>query len=434
MNDLRTWSIVDANGNLLYSSNDRRDVDQELARLLINDPRLRRVLRITEHTLTFHKRDEAPEDEGTPQTLTVLPWLPLDYAIPMGPLRFDQWSDVREQVTEPTRGTADELLSGLRDVRGLPVDPAVCFFTDRSITARLGDDNRDLVRRHVFLLALAGFAENTYLHERYDALNSAHCQHLFLDFNSKKPAITISRRRREGWGFGRGRVQRLQLMKPIAADARPTAGGKHPLDTLYRQPFVDALAGCAGGNDVLSKAIAQSVVPFLRANDMSEYGAPEQDVVWLVAALEQLVGLARQVDAQRLGPRITTEIADLFCGWPRAERSIVRRWMTELYKRRHEIHGRHATAAKWELWAHTLLAAVLYPLVVKALLAEASRYHFDAADIRTAAAFPARVALLETPRESDKVQLCDAWHRALVDARPAGGRVASRPRAEAQSD
>jgi hypothetical protein len=43
--------------------------------------------------------------------------------------------------------------------------------------------------------------------------------------------------------------------------------------TLYRQQFVDRLAECAGADDDLSHAICQSVVPFLRANDMDEYGA-----------------------------------------------------------------------------------------------------------------------------------------------------------------
>ena len=88
-NEIRVWAVVDANGNSLYSSNDRDAVVADYEERVANDARLRRVLRIEEHTLQFHPRGEAPLDPGEPQTVCVLPWLPLDERVAMGHLVFE---------------------------------------------------------------------------------------------------------------------------------------------------------------------------------------------------------------------------------------------------------------------------------------------------------------------------------------------------------
>src|SRR5919198_3364717 len=57
--------------------------------------------------------------------------------------------------------------------------------------------------------------------------------------------------------------------------------------------LLDALAGCVDVEDALSSAICQSVTPFLQHNEIDDSGSTEQDIVWLVAALEQLFGSPR---------------------------------------------------------------------------------------------------------------------------------------------
>ncbi len=118
MSEIHVLSIVDANGEALWSHNVREEVDAELERRVATDPRLRRLLRIEERTLTFHGRDEPIEEPGEAQTVCTLPWLPLDEPAAMGPLLFDHWSEVRErapdEARETARSTACELLRRLR--------------------------------------------------------------------------------------------------------------------------------------------------------------------------------------------------------------------------------------------------------------------------------------------------------------------------------
>lgn len=417
MTEIRVWSIVDANGEALWSHNVREEAEAELERRVATDPRLRRILRIEERALAFHGYDEPIQERSKAQTVCVLPWLPLDEPTAMGRLRFDHWSEIRERAPDDVRETADHLLANFYDIYGYPVDPVVCFFSDRSPTAHLNTDERDLVRTQVFLLALAGLAENVYLHHAFEPINAAHTRHLFLNFEVGRPAIYPARRRREGWAKGRWRSGGLRMMKPFAAELRPTAAGEHPLMTLYRKQFVDRLAECVGADDRVSRAITQSVVPFLRANDMDEYGSVDQDIVWLVAALEQLIGIGLQVDVTARGFDLGVKVADLYTEpWTRQGRTDCRRWISDLNRKRNELHGQPAQTQAWQPWAHALLASELYPLVAKALLVADDRYILDSLDLAKIEAFPPRVMLVHGAGPFDRTALGEAWHQALADA------------------
>ncbi|MGH3008404.1 MAG: hypothetical protein ACRDLM_03225 [Gaiellaceae bacterium] len=200
---IAVWALLDANGEAVYSSNVLENVEAELERRVASDPRLRRILRIAEQTLTFHPRDEPEPDAGEPQSVCVLPWLPLDEPVRMGPLVFDHWSQVRDGVSEPARSTASQLLSHFQSVRGDEIDPAVCFYADRHPTHRLSDDAREFIRTSVFFLALAGLAENTYMHMVFEPMNAAHARQFFLYFHAARAEVHTIRRRREG-GLSRG--------------------------------------------------------------------------------------------------------------------------------------------------------------------------------------------------------------------------------------
>lgn len=415
-NTLRVWALIDANRSPLFSSNIREQVADEFERRVADDPRLRRVLSIVEQTVTFHPRDEPEPDPGERQTVCVLPWLPLDEAIRMGSLVFDHWSQVREQVPEPARSTADQLLGSLTGVHGDPIDPVICSFWDRIPTAHLDEEGMEFMRVNTFLLALAGLAENVYMHQAFEPMTAAHARRFFLNFQAARPHTRVIRRRREGWAQSQWRSSTLRLTKPVAAETRPTAAGTPFGMTLYRQQFVDVLSQCVGTDDALSRAIRQSVVPYLRANDMDEYGAVEQDIIWLVTALEQLLAIAQSTRSGRRGGELHVRIAELFSDeWPVTERRVCRRWLQDLVRKRNELHGHELSAAGWQSWAHALLATELYPLAVKALLAGADRYIPDGFDRMKIGAFPSRVALIQGHGPFEEMSLGEAWHQIAVD-------------------
>jgi hypothetical protein len=412
---MQIWGIVDQDNNLLYGNNERAAVQAEYERRIAEIPRLQRVLEITELELEFPGREE-PIEEGELQTICVLPWLPLDEPLTFGAIRVDHWSTMREGVEEPARTTADSLLCSFRNIHNQPVDTPICWFADRSPIAQLAWDDIERMRQHIFFLGLAGIAENAYLHD-FEQVNATHCRRVFQFFRSDLAQVSLIRRHREGHWRSPWRASEILSVVPPAAQGRPTAAGRPTYWPLYRQDFLDALAGCVDTNDALSHGIRQSVAPFLRGNEMDEYSSAEQDVVWLAAALEQLVGVARGQQAGRRGARLDLAIGDLFEAWWEApELRLVRRWATHFYRKRNEIHGATATANNWHDWAHALLATVIYPLAVKVLLARAGRYELNGFDLTGIMALPARVACLEGSGELDQKAVGLRWQVALHDA------------------
>jgi hypothetical protein len=412
---MQIWGIVDQDNNLLYGNNERAAVEAEYERRVAEDPWLHRVLEITELKLEFHGRHELVE-EGEPQTVCVLPWLPLDEPLTVGAIRVDHWSAVRENVEEPARATADSLLRSFRNIHNQPVDTPICWFADRSPTAYLAWGDVERMRQHIFFLGLAGIAENAYLHD-FEQVNATHCRRVFQFFRSDFAQVSLIRRRREGHWRSPWRASEILSVVPLAAQGRPTAAGRPAYWPLYRQDFLDALAGCVDPDDALSRGIRQSVAPFLRGNEMDEYSSPEQDVVWLATAVEQLLGVARGQQAGRRGARLDLAIGGLFEAWWEApELRLVRRWATHFYRKRNEIHGAPATANNWHDWAHGLLATVVYPLVVKVLLAHTGRCELNGFDQTGIMAFPARVACVEGRGEQDQRAVGWQWQVALRDA------------------
>ena len=263
------------------------------------------------------------------------------------------------------------------NIHNQPVDTPICWFADRSPIAHLAWDDVERMRQHIFFLGLAGIAENAYLHD-FEQVNTTHCRRVFQFFRSDLAQVSLIRRRREGHWRSPWRASEILSVVPPAAQGRPTAAGRPTYWPLYRQDFLDALAGCVDTDDALSRGIRLSVAPFLRGNEMDEYSSAEQDVVWLAAAIEQLLGVARGQQAGRRGARLDLAIGDLFEAWWEApELRLVRRWASHFYRKRNEIHGTPATANSWHDWAHALLATVVYSLAVKVLLARAAAMRFE---------------------------------------------------------
>ena len=235
---MQIWGIVDQDNNLLYGNNDRTAVEAEYEQRVAEDPRLRRILEIAELKLEFPGRDE-PVEEGEPQTICVLPWLPLDEPLSFGAVSVDHWSAMREAVQEQARATADALLRSYRNIHNQPIDTPICWFADRSPTAHLAWGDIERMRQHVLFLGLAGIAENAYLHD-FEQLNATHCRRVFQFFRSDRVEVSLIRRRREGHWNSPWRASEILSVVPPAAQGRPTAAGRPVAWPLYRQDFLDA--------------------------------------------------------------------------------------------------------------------------------------------------------------------------------------------------
>jgi hypothetical protein len=217
--------------------------------------------------------------EHGPRTLTLLPWLdPGDGEVSFGRIKVARWSVVAHAVREPEQKRVSDLIGSYRTLRDGQIDPALAWFADRWPVAVVEESDRDAMRTHVFLLAVAGISVNTYWrHGR--RLNASHFARVVQQFTVESDSIAIERRERDGSSMSGGWTPReLKFVEPIA--------------TMHRQPaewpqaFLDSRGTCVERDDSLSTRVVQSAVPFLDAHTLNEYSTVEQDVVWLATALE----------------------------------------------------------------------------------------------------------------------------------------------------
>ncbi len=169
---------------------------------------------------------------------------------------------------------------------------------------------------------------------------------------------------------------------------------------------------CVGAEDELSRRILDSSVWFVQGAELDEFERHSEDVVFLVSALEQLCAVSGRRQDMLIGDAVIAQIGG---AWSDDGKRSFRRWITEAYKKRSELHGGLAAAARWPYWGHALIATETYCLMTKALLAEAGRYTLDDADENAIEALPVRIDCLTLEDDGAAAEIADCWNRAVGD-------------------
>lgn len=314
---------------------------------------------------------------------------------------LDRLSRVVPEMPVDVSPTALAIANQFRDIRGRPVDVSMCWFADRGPTGEIAEDEVDTVRDYLLAAMIAAISENRYL-SFHNPINASHFQRVYQNFLAGTETVALVIRRRDGRTTSGGwRISDLRFTAPAAAFHRPAPN--------WKQPFIDAMATCVSANDQLSRRILDSAVWFLQGSELEEFERHSEDVVFLVSALEQLCGAeGRQQDTHIRNKVIETIGAD----WTVDGKRIFGRWITEAYKKRSELHGGRAEAARWPYWAHALIATETYCLMTKALLAADDRYQLDDRDEVKIDALPIRFECATREEGEDAADIANCWNQA----------------------
>jgi hypothetical protein len=347
----------------------------------------------------FGDASEPEEQQG----MCILPWLSFDGELEMGDVTIAGWNRARRTLPSAVVETADHILSAFRDVRGNAVDASLCWFSERGPTSALDEEDVEILRDYVQLAALAGIASNQYLSHR-DQVNATHFARIYQNFLPGAETLALVRRRRDGSITSAGwRIDELRFTAPAAAAQRPSP--------RFADAFTTALATCVGADDEASTRIRQSLTLFLQGSELDEYETHAQEVVWLASALEQLCGVEGRYKDRQIADKLVDALG---ATWTDEGKRAIRRWMTEFYAKRSEIHGGSASTSHWPNWAHALLGTVAYVALVKQLLATEGRYALTDADEDDAAALPHRVGCLRDADEQSQDDFARCWRSGAV--------------------
>jgi hypothetical protein len=156
---------------------------------------------------------------------------------------------------------------------------------------------------------------------------------------------------------------------------------------------------------------AESIYSFNLANTDSEDGSGHMDWVLMSSAIERLLG------ARPGAGEVATKVAAALFSETSATSSIkiVREWAHEFYRLRNDYaHGklRSGQHRSWNAPSHLLLGAIVFPLLVKSLLASDDCYEPTAENRSEPNAFACFAADLRDPRSDLR-----SWRTYIRDQR-----------------
>lgn len=327
----------------------------------------------------------------SPPTLTIylLPWLAHRDKIDFGCvsvagtlwLAFDQG----------TPAGLDELTAVYVNQAGYPCETSVMWFQNQDVVGNVTDSDVSLLRAHAQVLGAAAIAENKYFDNSVSPMTAAHFDAYFHRYQPGMTHMSLQRRRRDG-PRGNWPLTKVHFTVP--------AGAAIQGDLVINQPLLDALAAGIGSPDPLDERIQRSIGHFLDGNRLDDISEIHRDLIWLGAALENLLDISGPGIAKKLGQNLTA----LFDGYTLTPTSWndhkgqqqngpwLARWAEEFYDHRSAIHGRPARTSVWQPWEHGLIATVVWGLSVKLLLVDAGRYSLTDNDRTQIQALDERIA------------------------------------------
>lgn len=337
------------------------------------------------------------------KSVTFFPWLRLTKPIEIGRVAFLPFE--RGQPGAELRPVADRLdmiLSSYRDIESKPIHAcAVAFLQGRSADAELSDDDVQEIQQASALLALAAFAENEYFVEGGPYVNGTPFAPYYQGYGGEESSLSLTIRRRDGRTRSGGWKHGATLfVVPVEC--------QHLSEVELDESFAESLgrADSAGWPTMGRVVLALSF--FLLANTDSPLVMHRAEAILMGAALDQLLQtdaadeVADRVDAL-LRPYGSVKASSDFAKGRMSEAKAAhgewflhKAWAWEFYVLRSMlVHGRDITKREWHwsLGEHLLVAAFVFPLFVKLLLARDSLYELTDDDGARCAALDRLLAI-----------------------------------------
>jgi hypothetical protein len=173
------------------------------------------------------------------------------------------------------------------------------------------------------------------------------------------------------------------------------------------------------GPSALGQTLERALPPFLQANRLSEQTTVLDDLVWMGAAFERLLGVSTPI-----GQGLADAVDVLFDGYSQGSTDWVnfsmkgnpspdsgpwrKRWIREFYVRRSTLHSGESAPSTWTDLFHGVIAAELFSLAVKRHLEQAGDRCLSDVDRISMDALDRRIEVLAI----DSSKPGDAWHEA----------------------
>ncbi len=319
--------------------------------------------------------------------LAFLPWFTLQGPAVIGEVTFTPFSisdGDPESIFADFRDDIVRILSGYRGIKGEPIESCTLAYIDYKVPCNKSADDR-LIANAAHLLAFAGIAQNEYCVNLGNYINSSCFQSVTLLFSKDKEYLTLNNRRRDGSSYLKG----MKHGEVIFSIPHQCAHVKPP---AFDDNFLTSLGYVLHENDPLSKRMVQSIRQFNEACSDSYMISFEREVVLFASAFEQLFGCENCYQiTQKLGELLkdynsvmvenSSRYEDIILtrDYEDAEKKwcLYRKWIQEMYQLRScYVHGLDTSERSWG-WndlEHTLMASFAFPLIVKLLLAQESKY------------------------------------------------------------
>jgi hypothetical protein len=314
--------------------------------------------------------------------IAFMPWLELDFDCEVGGVTFIPFRGQKGAVHPALKGVETELatiLSSYVDLKGNPrTDCAVATVAGRGWNLDDGEDFQS-VNRAASLLFLAAWSENKY-YASSQLVNSAHFRIVWQRFQPDVTWTALVTRRRDGRTTDGGYLHgEIKISRPLQCSLHTAA--KPDLDLLK------AFDKAGDGSPTMARLA--TALPFVELantdDDMMSYHA---EAILMASAFEQLLDgdgksylLVKAFEPHFASDgSVTVEEAlsvrpDIYLD-PKHEQEqrkwwVHKKWIEEIYRLRNKAAHRGETQGQkwaWNPFEHLVMAAFVFPLVVKRML------------------------------------------------------------------
>lgn len=343
-----------------------------------------------------------PSHERVPERVAIfMPWYSVPAPLRVGPLCLAPYAAATPSLglSEAEHTALARVLSSYRDARGEPVSSfTLVSFADRAPLAGLNADAREEAFEVLELFKGACLASR----QLSGTWGHAYCNSDLLvtvghGIDVKSAFITVITKTATGF------IQSINDVSAFRFSTPPHVA--HKMSPKPDEKLLASLLTLRGEADATNESrrlwarVADASNAFILANtDVSAF-RQHQELVLLVGGLQRLLDAESKEEAMARAletllvptfafvPSPPVEDVDEFENqvrtFPRTDVTPRAQWMRELYRLRNEYaHGNsaHRRASMWTLMEHLFAARVIYPLVLKAVLAREGRYTFTKTD------------------------------------------------------
>jgi len=361
--------------------------------------------------------------------LAILPWLKLQEPIKVGGVFFTPFSvskgdpaslfyEFKEDITR--------ILSSYRDIRGETIGECALSYTDEKDPCDSSIDIH-LTSNAAHLLAFAGLAKNKFCVQLGNYTNSSCFETVFQEFSKGAKFIRIMTRRRDGCHYLTGQKHgEVKFSMPLECANRNTP--------VFDDALLISLGYVLEEREPLARRLMQSIWLYNLACSDSHRISLEREIVLMVSAFEQLFSrcqgandLACKVEtllngygSVKVGDCSRIDRIKLSNGNENTEKQwyICRKWMQEIYQLRNDYtHGNDPTRRTWgwNVLEHSLMASFVFPLTVKILLAQESKYSLTEADKVRIGAIDILLNAQDWFKSADPSTAISTWQKTISD-------------------